>query len=201
MKFLEWKKADKKLSLVNIKELASVFFLLIVSGGLCYKIALNFFSEVETIFLVSQPQFFIKEQATILLSFLLLPCLFLTFLSTLQRFLGFDIKLTLINAFKSAVVGLIVLLILSIPTNLVIESNLKSKGYTYCSWYKGSSLRAPDVWLKNDELCLQDGSVIISDIADWFEQKNQQGIEPSVDELKEFIKETRKRRNEYINRF
>ncbi|GAA80580.1 DUF1240 domain-containing protein [Pseudoalteromonas sp. BSi20495] len=191
MPILEWKKADKKLSLANMKELASVFFLLIVSGGLCYKIALNFFSEVETIFLVSRPQFFIKEQATILLSFLLLPCLFLTFLSTLQRFLGFDIKLTLINAFKSAVVGLIVLLILSIPTNLVIESNLKSQGYTYCSWYTGPSLRAPDVWLKNDELCLQDGSIIISDIADWFEMHNEKGIEPTLNELEVFIQKTR----------
>ena len=75
MKFLEWKKADKKLSLANMKELASVFFLLIVSGGLCHKIALNFFSEVETIFLVSQPQFFIKEQATILLSFFIITLL------------------------------------------------------------------------------------------------------------------------------
>lgn len=187
MPILEWKKADKKLSLANVKELASVFFLLIVSGGLCYKIALNFFSEVETIFLVSRPQFFIKEQATILLSFLLLPCLFLTFLSTLQRFLGFDIKLTLINAFKSAVVGLIVLLILSIPTNLVIESNLKSQGYTYCSWYTGPSLRAPDVWLKNNDLCLQDGSIKISDIADWFEMHNEKGIEPTLNELKVFI--------------
>jgi len=191
MPILEWKKADKKLSLANVKELASVFFLLIVSGGLCYKIALNFFSEVETIFLVSRPQFFIKEQATILLSFLLLPCLFLTFLSTLQRFLGFDIKLTLINAFKSAVVGLIVLLILSIPTNLVIESNLKSQGYTYCSWYTGPSLRAPDVWLKNNDLCLQDGSIIISDIADWFEMHNEKGIEPTLNELKVFIQKIR----------
>ena len=46
-----------------------------------------------------------------------------------------------------------------------------------------------------------EGSVIISDIVDWFEKKNQQGIEPSVNELKEFIKETRKRRNENINSF
>ena len=191
MPILEWEKADKKLSLANMKELASVFFLLIVSGGLCYKIALNFFSEVETIFLVSQPQFFIKEQATILLSFLLLPCLFLTFLSTLQRFLGFDIKLTLINAFKSAVVGLIILLILSIPTNLVIESNLKSKGYTYCSWYTDPSLRAPDVWLKNNDLCIQDASIIISDIADWFEIHNEKGIEPTLNELEVFIQKTR----------
>lgn len=191
MKFLEWKKADKKLSLANMKELASVFFLLIISGGLCYKTALNFFSEVETIFLVSQPQFFIKEQATILLSFLLLPCLFLTFLSTLQRFLGFDIKLTLINAFKSAVVGLIVLLILSVPANLVIEANLKSKGYIYCNWYTGASVRAPDIWLKNDELCLQDGSVVISDIYDWFEMHNEKGIEPTLSELEVFIQETR----------
>ena len=191
MPILEWKKADKKLSLANVKELASVFFLLIVSGGLCYKIALNFFSEVETTFLVSRPQFFIKEQATILLSFLLLPCLFLTFLSTLQRFLGFDIKLTLINEFKSAVVGLIVLLILSIPTNLVIESNLKSQGYTYCSWYTGPSLRAPDVWLKNNDLCLQDGSIIISDIADWFEMHNEKGIEPTLNELEVFIQKIR----------
>lgn len=191
MKFLEWKKAEKKLSLTNMKEIASIFFLLIVSGGLCYKIALNFFSEVETIFLVSQPQFFIKEQATILLSFLLLPCLFLTFLSTLQRFLGFDIELTLINAFKSAVVGLIAFLILSIPTNLAVEANLKSKGYIYCNWYTGASVRAPDVWLKNDELCLQDGSVIISDIYDWFEMHNEKGVEPTLNTLKVFIQKTR----------
>ena len=191
MKFLAWKKADKKLSLKNMKELVSIFFLLIVSGGLCYKIALNFFSEVETIFLVSQPQFFIKEQATTLLSFLLLPCLFLTFLSTLQRFLGFDIELTLINAFKSAVVGLIAFLILSIPINLAVEANLKSKGYIYCNWYTGASVRAPDVWLKNDELCLQDGSVIISDIYDWFEMHNEQGTEPTLNELEAFIKKTR----------
>ncbi|WP_392344383.1 DUF1240 domain-containing protein [Pseudoalteromonas prydzensis] len=191
MKFLEWKKAEKKLSLTNMKEIASIFFLLIVSGGLCYKIALNFFFEVETMFLVSQPQFFIKEQATILLSFLLFPCLFLTFLSTLQRFFGFDIEFTLINAFKSAVVGLIAFLILSIPINLAVEANLKSKGYIYCNWYTGASVRAPDVWLKNDELCLQDGSVIISDIYDWFEMHNEKGIEPTLNRLEVFIQKTR----------
>jgi len=105
--------------------------------------------------------------------------------------LGFDIKLTLINAFKSAVVGLIVLLILSVPANLVIEANLKSKGYIYCNWYTGASVRAPDIWLKNDELCLQDGSVVISDIHDWFEMHNEKGIEPTLSELKVFIQETR----------
>ena len=105
--------------------------------------------------------------------------------------MGFDIELTLVNAFKSAVVGLIVLLILSIPTNIVIEANLKSKGYIYCNWYTGASVRDPDVWLKNDELCLQDGSVITSDIYDWFEMHNEQGTEPTLNELESFIKKTR----------
>ncbi|MEI8617562.1 hypothetical protein P4S63_10760 [Pseudoalteromonas sp. B193] len=88
---------------------------------------------------------------------------------------------------------------LSITNSFYIESKLIGKGYSFCHWYTSPSFRGPDVWLKNDELCLQDGSVIISDIADWFERKNQQGIEPSVDELKEFIKETRKSRDDYTN--
>ena len=53
------------------------------------------------------------------------------------------------------------------------------------------SFRSPDVWLKNDELCLQDGSVIISDIYDWFEMHNEQGTEPTLNELEAFIKKTR----------
>jgi len=45
--------------------------------------------------------------------------------------------------------------------------------------------------LKDDELCLQDGSVIISDIYDWFEMHNEKGIEPTLNELEAFIKKTR----------
>ncbi|MCP4059660.1 hypothetical protein CWB68_08440 [Pseudoalteromonas sp. S979] len=102
---------------------------------------------------------------------------------------------------QSGIYSCLFLAIGIIPFNAYIESSIEKRGYSFCSWYTAPSFRAPDVWLKNDELCLQDGSVIISDIVDWFEKKNQQGIEPSVNELKEFIKETRKRRNENINSF
>lgn len=74
---------------------------------------------------------------------------------------------------------------------MYVESYIKSNGYTYCNWYTKPSVRAPDVWLKNDELCLQDGSVITSDIYDWFEMHNEKGIEPTLNELEVFIQETR----------
>ncbi|QLE87921.1 hypothetical protein FLM48_19215 [Shewanella sp. Scap07] len=75
--------------------------------------------------------------------------------------------------------------------NQFIVSTLKLNGYSYCYWYTGPSFRAPDVWLKNENLCLQSGSLIRSDIEDFFEGYNQQGTEPTLAELERFITETK----------
>ena len=92
---------------------------------------------------------------------------------------------------KGLFIALSLFFLLVIPFNLYVESYIKSNGYTYCNWYTSPSFRGPDVWLKNDELCLQDGSVITRDIYDWFEMHNEKGIEPTLNELEVFIQETR----------
>ena len=92
---------------------------------------------------------------------------------------------------KGLFIALSLFFLLVIPFNLYVESYIKSNGYTYCNWYTKPSFRSPDVWLKNDKLCLQNGSVITSDIYGWFEMHNEQGTEPTLNELEAFIKKTR----------
>ncbi|MDN3414397.1 MULTISPECIES: DUF1240 domain-containing protein [unclassified Pseudoalteromonas] len=95
--------------------------------------------------------------------------LFLYFFASIQKLLNYKSEYLMAGFVKGLFIALSLFFLLVIPFNLYVESYIKSNGYTYCNWYTQPSVRAPDVWLKNDELCLQDGSVITSDIYDWFD--------------------------------
>ncbi|PWS53339.1 hypothetical protein DK924_18065 [Pseudoalteromonas sp. meg-B1] len=131
-----------------------------------------------------------EKSGKVFLLFFLFP-FSLFFLASIQKLLNYKSEYLMTGFVKGLFIALSLFLLLVIPFNLYIESYIKSNGYTYCNWYTSPSFRGPDVWLKNDELCLQDGSVITRDIYYWFEMHNEKGIEPTLNELEVFIQETR----------
>ncbi|MEL0649200.1 hypothetical protein V6248_17370 [Pseudoalteromonas agarivorans] len=199
MKFLIWRELEPQYEEARKNEVFSKILLLLIILVIIYLIGSNFYYEYKLLFMSSEDPFYFKESSGKVLLISLIPFWFYFAMAAIQFLFKFSFKLSIKRAIQSGIYGCLFLVFGIIPFNNYIESSIEKRGYSFCSWYTAPSFRAPDIWLKNDELCLQDGSVIISDIADWFERKNQQGIEPSVDELKVFIKETRKSRDDYTN--
>ncbi|WP_392344384.1 DUF1240 domain-containing protein [Pseudoalteromonas prydzensis] len=190
MKIFKWEKADKKISSLTFKELCINLFGSVLIGFICFVLIYTSLSEISLLLTVEE-SFFIKEKSgKVLLLFFFFPFAFF-FLACTQKLFNFKPDYAMVGFAKGLFITLPLFLLLVMPLNIYVESYIKSKGYIYCNWYTGASFRAPDVWLKNDELCLQDGSVIISDVADWFEMHNEKGVEPTLNELEAFIKKTR----------
>ena len=199
MSILEWKKSEERFTEQSFEHKLTVVIGLF--AFILFTIALFYFSYygfVENVYF-DESLYYIRESGLLAPIIVMAPFPVLMTIAGLQKVLNFRNEKTVRLMVKLMLRAIPLYIILSIVNSFYIESKLTREGYSFCNWYTSPSFRGPDVWLKNDELCLQDGSVIISDVTDWFEHKNQQGIEPSVDELKEFIKITRKRRDDYIN--
>ena len=199
MKLLIWRELESQYEEARKNEVFSKILLFLIILVIICLIGINFYYEYKLLFISREDPFYFKESSGKVLLISLIPFWFYFAMAAIQFLFKFSFKLSIKRAIQSGICGCLFLAFGVIPFNTYVESSIEKRGYSYCSWYTAPSFRAPDVWLKNEELCLQDGSVIIDDIADWFERKNQQGIEPSVDELKVFIKETRKSRDDYTN--
>ncbi|WP_249362335.1 DUF1240 domain-containing protein [Pseudoalteromonas sp. S1608] len=190
MKIFKWEKASKSGRNLAFKELCINLLGSIVICILCFALIYTVISEISLLEAVGSSSFIKEKSGKVLLLFFLFP-FSLFFLASIQKLLNYKSEYLMTGFVKGLFIALPLFLLLVIPFNLYVESYIKSNGYTYCNWYTKPSFRSPDVWLKNDELCLQDGSVIISDIYDWFEMHNEKGIEPTLNELEVFIQETR----------
>jgi hypothetical protein len=190
MKIFKWEKVSKSGRNFAFKELCINLLGSIVICILCFALIYTVISEISLLEAVGSSSFIKEKSGKILLLFFLFP-FSLFFLASIQKLLNYKSEYLMTGFVKGLFIALPLFLLLVIPFNLYIESYIKSNGYTYCNWYTSPSFRGPDVWLKNDELCLQDGSVITSDIYDWFEMHNEKGIEPTLNELEVFIQETR----------
>ena len=190
MKIFKWEKASKSGRNLAFKELFINFLGPILICIICFALIYTVISEISLLEAVGSSSFIKEKSGKVLLLFFLFP-FSLFFLASIQKLLNYKSEYLMTGFVKGLFIALPLFLLLVIPFNLYIESYIKSNGYTYCNWYTSPSFRGPDVWLKNDELCLQDGSVITSDIYDWFEMHNEKGIEPTLNELEVFIQETR----------
>ena len=190
MKIFKWEKASKSGRNLAFKELFINFLGPILICIICFALIYTVISEISLLEAVGSSPFIKEKSGKVLLLFFLFP-FSLFFLASIQKLLNYKSEYLMTGFVKGLFIALPLFLLLVIPFNLYIESYIKSNGYTYCNWYTSPSFRGPDVWLKNDELCLQDGSVITSDIYDWFEMHNEKRIEPTLNELEVFIQETR----------
>jgi len=193
MKLMEWKKADTKLFNHSLKEILGFVFALTFSGLASYFIIDHFYFEINNLLLNNEQTFFIKEHSPSILLILLLPFTFFLFIAFLQRMLNFSSELAMLNMLKFSLVTIPMFFIAVIPFNMIIESNLKAQGYSYCYWYTGPSVRNADVWMKDESFCLQDGSLIRSDVLDWFDTHQKLGTEPTLEALNKFINEENSR--------
>lgn len=171
----------------------------LLSLGLCFGAYSSFISEVNTILNIGSAFFIKQSTGKLLLVLFILPFLLLAF-AMLQRLLKFKADHSINWFFKSAlaVIGLFVSLIM--PLSFYIDSMFEDKGYSYCAWYTGASPRAPDVWLKNDDFCLQAGSVHIALVREYFDNKYAKGEEPDLVEFKQMLAVENAERDELLNR-
>jgi hypothetical protein len=190
MKIFKWEKVSESDRNFAFKELCINLLGPIVICILCFALIYTVISEISLLEDVGSSSFIKEKSGKVLLLFFFFP-FSLFFLAYIQKLLNYKSEYLMAGFVKGLFIALSLFFLLVIPFNLYVESYIKSNGYTYCNWYTQPSVRAPDVWLKNDELCLQDGSVITSDIYDWFEMHNEKRIEPTLNELEVFIQETR----------
>ncbi|ATD04718.1 MULTISPECIES: DUF1240 domain-containing protein [Pseudoalteromonas] len=190
MKIFKWEKVSESDRNFAFKELCINLLGPIVICILCFALIYTVISEISLLEDVGSSSFIKEKSGKVLLLFFFFP-FSLFFLASIQKLLNYKSEYLMAGFVKGLFIALSLFFLLVIPFNLYVESYIKSNGYTYCNWYTQPSVRAPDVWLKNDELCLQDGSVITSDIYDWFEMHNEKRIEPTLNELEVFIQETR----------
>ena len=190
MKIFKWEKVSESDRNFAFKELCINLLGPIVICILCFALIYTVISEISLLEDVGSSSFIKEKSGKVLLLFFFFP-FSLFFLASIQKLLNYKSEYLMAGFVKGLFIALFLFFFLGIPFNLYVESYIKSNGYTYCNWYTQPSVRAPDVWLKNDELCLQDGSVITSDIYDWFEMHNEKRIEPTLNELEVFIQETR----------
>ncbi|WP_394204522.1 DUF1240 domain-containing protein [Shewanella waksmanii] len=198
MKLMEWKQADKKLSELLPKEIALCIGLPFLVAFICIAIANVFVNEIKVASSIGEAIYIKENSGGIPLIFLFFPFSFFL-LASIQRLINFCPKLATEYFIKGAALMLPMFFIGIFITNLYVEHKLKQTGYSYCNWYTGASFRSPDVWLKDENLCLQSGSLIRSDIEDFFEGYNQQGTEPTLAELERFITETKQVGEDAIN--
>ncbi|QLE87920.1 DUF1240 domain-containing protein [Shewanella sp. Scap07] len=149
--------------------------------------------------LFSERDIYIKESGFLAPIIALIPIPALLALAAIQKLFGYSNIKTIKEIGRSGLLGILLFFSLYFVVTFYIESTLKTKGYSYCYWYTGPSFRAPDVWLKDESLCLQSGSLIRSDIDNFFEQHNQSGTAPTLTELQTFIVDAKQAREDYIN--
>ncbi|MEH6395999.1 DUF1240 domain-containing protein [Pseudoalteromonas sp.] len=191
MSILEWQKSEERFLEQTFEHKLTVVIGLVIfvlfSTTLFY---FSYYGFVENVYF-DDSLYYIREIGLLAPIIAMAPFPVLMTIAGFQRVLNYRNEKTIKLMVKLMLWAIPLYIVLSIANSFYIESKLVRKGYSFCHWYTSPSFRGPDVWLKNDELCLQDGSVIISDIADWFEVHNEQGTEPTLNELEAFIKKTR----------
>ena len=192
MQIIKWERTDEKFSDLDLKNrlgiCVGIIFFSILSALSLYVsyigISQNLFFDYES--------YYISESGILVPAILLSPFPLLMLLAGVQKVCNYKNEKTFFFMIRIMVFAIPICFFLMIVSSFYVEASLKNHGYTYCSWYKYSPTRSPDVWLKNSELCLKVHHYVVSDIEEWFEWHNEQGIEPQLDELKAFIAKVNK---------
>ncbi|WOC26774.1 DUF1240 domain-containing protein [Pseudoalteromonas sp. N1230-9] len=187
MSLLKWEKSEERFSDLKLKNKIIFFLAFIFFLGMGWGYIYGSYYGLVNHILIDDSLFYISEfgYAAPLIFFIPFPLFII--IAGIQKALDYKNDKTSILMLKSMCFAIPLYFIFSIICSFYIEANLKNHGYTYCSWYKYSPTRSPDVWLKNSELCLKVHHYVVSDVEEWFEWHNEQGIEPQLDELKAFI--------------
>ncbi|WP_394204511.1 hypothetical protein [Shewanella waksmanii] len=197
--FGKWNRAEKSIKEFSIKEVATIILCFLMGIAFSYLSLYFFLEEFYLLFFNVGDFIYVKENSGRLFSVLFVFGWGYFSLAFFQRLVGYQSDLSIKKMTKSFIIAAVVFVVGVIPVNLAVQSNLALKGYSYCNWFTGASFRAPDVWLKDESLCLQSGSLIRSDIDDFFEQHNQSGTSPTLTELKTFIADVKQAREGYIS--
>lgn len=192
MPFFKWERAGKKFSDLNFTTKCWLFFGLIFMTCIAILLLYGANKGMNEHVFFNTDSYYVSEVGIQAPAFFLLPFPLLMMIGIIQKIFNYKNEKTFLLMIESTLAGIVLYFISSIVLSFYIEANLKNHGYTYCSWYKYSPTRSPDVWLKNSDLCLKVHHYVVSDVKEWFEWHNEQGIEPQLDELKAFIAKTNK---------
>ncbi|MCF7519427.1 DUF1240 domain-containing protein [Pseudoalteromonas sp. L21] len=192
MPFLKWEKSGEKFSALEVKAKFLIFITIVFLSFIAVLITYASYKGFNEHVFFDKDHYYISEVGLQAPGFFILPLPLFMIIAGVQKIFNYKNEKTFLLMIKSTLAGIVLYFISSIVLSFYIEANLKNHGYTYCSWYKFSPTRSPDVWLKNSELCLKVHHYVVLDVEEWFEWHNEQGIEPQLDELKAFIAKTNK---------
>jgi hypothetical protein len=192
MLILKWEKSDEKFQELTLKakflHLFSFLLFSIFTATLLYLSYIGIFKHL----LLDSRRFYISETGLLAPAIFFLPFPFFMVIAIIQKVFNYKIEQTFKFMIKTSTIGIALFFVSIFVCSFYIEANLKKHGYTYCSWYKFSPTRSPDVWLKDSRFCLKEGAIVALDVEKWFEYHDNKGIEPQLNELKVFITKARK---------
>ncbi|WP_062567368.1 DUF1240 domain-containing protein [Pseudoalteromonas arabiensis] len=192
MLFFRGKESERNFSDFEFNKKVIICLTFILLLLLAYGYMYGTYVGVKNHLIINDKLYYISEVGYLAPAIFLVPFPILAIIGGVQKLLGKENNKTAKHLIKSLLYGVPLYVAFSIICSFYIEANLKNYGYTYCSWYKFSPTRSPDVWLKNSELCLKVHHYVVLDVEEWFEWHNEQGIEPQLDELKAFIAKVNK---------
>ena len=149
MQIIKWERTDEKFSDLDLKNrlgiCVGIIFFSILSALSLYVsyigISQNLFFDYES--------YYISESGILVPAILLSPFPLLMLLAGVQKVCNYKNEKTFFFMIRIMVFAIPICFFLMIVSSFYVEASLKNHGYTYCSWYKYSPTRSPDVWLKN----------------------------------------------------
>ena len=134
-----------------------------------FTMALPFASYREVILVfeaLNKHQLVFDEKSIAAIFILYTPASVMLTRLLLLKVRNIEIEPELIIKLLKVCVATLILLLFSAPTyTYLIESKIKSEGYTVCNPY--SSSRGSDVWVTSQSYCIEKGYRVRSKIIDW----------------------------------
>ena len=92
--------------------------------------------------------------------------------------------ITLHNGFKLLCLFAVLGIIAGIIFAYLSSNFLEDKGYSYCSTYTEHRAGTPNIWVKKPGYCINNGTLVSTEILEWVASQEAQGNHPSTAEVK-----------------
>ena len=178
---------EKPISKQKLKVLSLLFVCLFTF--MFYVCGSVFFEELSNIEKIRDGHIYIGNRDLAFGAIFFIPVLavldYMFILVLLDKFRDNVMKLFI----KIAFISIPVMIISSITYSFWIGSELRANGYSHCTLYDSPTRGAPVIWVKSDRYCQKRAVLIEYDLLKRLDQYDNDGKEPSDEELDVMIVE------------
>ncbi|MCL1046436.1 hypothetical protein L2737_14050 [Shewanella electrodiphila] len=178
---------EKPISKKQLKVLSAL--LVSIFSFMFYVCGSVFFEELSNIEKIRDSHIYIGNRDLAFGAIFFIPVLavpdYMFILVLLDKFKDNVMKLFI----KIAIISIPVMIISSITYSFWIGSELRANGYSHCTLYDSPTRGAPVIWVKSDRYCQKRAVLIEYDLLKRLDQYDNDGKEPSDEELDVMIVE------------